>query len=378
MPSAEEVQQADAGMDVERRLASLESTLSTLLANGLKDMLTAHGDQEFGGGVARLDSHGMQIVKVGAGLNYDPSIFFQDKFSSAPSSDGRLALIRGLKAGNTDGTTLFISMGVRDADGDSAVVNVDNSIDGRPTVMLQSTENGVRTTYLGLSAFFDEISVGGVLNLDDKGANPSTFAALPDGGYIWFDGTNDKFRGRLNSANYNFLLEGDASRFLNRQAADNDINTTAAETTLYTYTIPAATLGTTGSLRLRLQGDYLNNTGAAATYTLRVKLGATTLFDDVSGGLASSATRRPWFLDLVLANQSATSQVLTFGHKLGSSVGGATGLGDMTAAGGNDTAHGGASSENTANALTLAVTIQHSASSANLSMRRRYALLELT
>lgn len=365
-------------MAFERRIASLESTLSTLLANGLKDMLTAHGDQEFGGGVARLDSHGMQIVKVGAGLNYDPSIFFQDKFSSAPSSDGRLALIRGLKAGNTDGTTLFISMGVRDADGDSAVVNVDNSIDGRPTVMLQSTENGVRTTYLGLSAFFDEISVGGVLNLDDKGANPSTFAALPDGGYIWFDGTNDKFRGRLNSANYNFLLEGDASRFLNRQAADNDINTTAAETTLYTYTIPAGTLGATGAVRLRLQGDYLNNTGVGATNRLRVNLGATTLFDDVSANIPTSASRRPWYINLVLGNQSATSQVMTLEHRLSGAGGTTAGLGNFDASGGFGSAHGGVASENTANALALTVTIQHSASSANLSMRRRYALLELT
>lgn len=169
----------------------------------------------------------------------------------------------------------------------------------------------------------------------------------------------------------------DAPIVLNRQPADNDIVNLATEQTVYTYTVPAAAMGATRALRLSLQGDYLNNSGAGRTFTLRVKFGATTLYADASAILATSASRRPWFLDILLGNQTATAQRLTFDWRIGSDSGATTGIGDYAATSAFGAVGGGESAENTANALALAVTIQHSLAAATISHRRRYAVLEL-
>lgn len=159
----------------------------------------------------------------------------------------------------------------------------------------------------------------------------------------------------------------------------NVVNT-AAETTVFNYNIPAGQLGPSGCLRLRLVGDYLNNTGAGTpTLTLRIKLGATTIYADASAANANSASRRPFDLNIILANQDSNSSQVLGGYALFGAAGGATnGIGDF----GTDEIQAttplfGTAAINTTTDQAFAVTIQHSTNNANLSFRKMYALLEL-
>ena len=66
-----------------------------------------------------------------------------------------------------------------------------------------------------------------------------------------------------------------------------DVVSSTDEETLYSYTIPADTLGATGGFRLAVAGDLLEN--AAGTLTIKVKLGATTIFSRGSMDHTNSA-----------------------------------------------------------------------------------------
>lgn len=62
------------------------------------------------------------------------------------------------------------------------------------------------------------------------------------------------------------------------------ISNTTTETSLFgagAPTIKGGTLGTDRILRIRVYGDYQNNTGANRTVTLRLKYGATTVYTEV-------------------------------------------------------------------------------------------------
>lgn len=87
------------------------------------------------------------------------------------------------------------------------------------------------------------------------------------------------------------------------------------ETTVYSYTVPGGTLGTTRRLRLEMQGDCLNNTGGNRIIRFRVKFGATTVFDTGAGSItmgASGASRGGVQLYTTIAALNATNaQVAT-------------------------------------------------------------------
>lgn len=161
----------------------------------------------------------------------------------------------------------------------------------------------------------------------------------------------------------------------NRTATQLAIVSTASETSIFSFTVNANDLSTNKALHIELFGDYLNNSGAGRTLQLKIKYGATTLFDDVSVSLGASAVRQAWRLSLILANQSSTSsQVLIGRFTLSEDAGAATtGLGDLTGPDPISATIFGTSAINTALNATFDVTFQHSASNANLEIRRQYA-----
>jgi hypothetical protein len=161
-----------------------------------------------------------------------------------------------------------------------------------------------------------------------------------------------------------------------RAGALLDIVNTAAETALFSATLPANTLGTDRAVRATIIGDYLNNSGANQTIRLRVKYGATTLYDDITAALATNAARRALRVEALLAAaNSATSQALGGVVALSAAGGTTAGLGDL--AGVTVTAPlSGAAAENSATPLLFSVTVTHSAANANLSLRRLYAVVE--
>ena len=175
-----------------------------------------------------------------------------------------------------------------------------------------------------------------------------------------------------------YAIDGVGGGALTRSATLLDVVNSAAETTLFSATIPANMLASDRSARLTLIGDYLNNSGANATLRVRAKFGATTLWDDTSANIATNATRRALTVDLLLANRGATNSQALGGRIDLSALPATTGLGDFAAASAVVGAvFSGTAAEDSTVAKTLAVTVQHSAANANLSVRRLYAVLEL-
>ena len=91
------------------------------------------------------------------------------------------------------------------------------------------------------------------------------------------------------------------------------INNTTAETTIFSYTIPANTVGSAGRLMLDLYSTFLNNSGTNRGWRMKVKLGGTTVLDfDTGSNSATSAAYRGNHTMINLFELGATnSQIMT-------------------------------------------------------------------
>lgn len=107
------------------------------------------------------------------------------------------------------------------------------------------------------------------------------------------------------------------SSTLDRLTTAVNIDNDASETTVYTYTIPAGTVDANGELRLKILSEFLNNSGAGRGYTIKVKLGGTTVINYTTGSAAysSRSERRNMTLLISLSATGATnSQIVTVEH----------------------------------------------------------------
>ena len=157
------------------------------------------------------------------------------------------------------------------------------------------------------------------------------------------------------------------SKTLDTDVSPVTVSGTAAETSIYSYSVPANTLSTDKVLRLTMVGTYLNNSGANRTVTLRLKYGATTLFSRVTGNVAASATTGSFSAVCYLAAANSTSAQNGACHFHVFS--GAT-LTQFLAA-------GGSSAIDSTSSQDLVVTAQHSNASASINLTIRSANLEL-
>lgn len=177
----------------------------------------------------------------------------------------------------------------------------------------------------------------------------------------------------------NFVAASDAApgavRVLARAVAQQDVTNTITETTVFTHTVKAGTLGTSSALRLTLIGDYYNNTGTGPTSTIRVKYGSTTIYTQ-SDNITHGANRGGVLLSVVLSAANATNAQRVSGwcDWSSSSVNNAGGTA------GTPTYHKSAVhnsvAEDSTTDLAFAVTFQHGATDANLSLRMHAAVLE--
>lgn len=165
---------------------------------------------------------------------------------------------------------------------------------------------------------------------------------------------------------------------LDSQPTVNDIVSTAALSTLYTFTVPANTVGVGDLLRLHLLTDYLNNNANGQTLLHKVTIGGVVFFQDTYTGIGQVAVRYPWSSQYEIAVLSATDTSM-FGRWLRSSASApTTGQGRFNGSEvGNSVFQGSGNVDWTASVVIL-VEVQHSSSSANQSLRRRGAALELS
>lgn len=163
---------------------------------------------------------------------------------------------------------------------------------------------------------------------------------------------------------------------------DRDVTTTAVantttETTVYSKSIVGGVLSTNKAVRLSIIGDYLNNSGSDSNFRVRVKYGATTVFDSGDAAMTASANTRGFKLDFMLSALNATNAQVgsctvvianassaTAGHASGSDV-------FITLS----ETHAGVAEDSTA-AKTLLVTLQHGTAAATITANAYIAFLE--
>lgn len=164
---------------------------------------------------------------------------------------------------------------------------------------------------------------------------------------------------------------------IDRETAQLDVQGTAAETTFYSVTIPGGTLGVDRGVFIHIVADHWNDTGVSQSFTPRFKYGGATMFDDATQTLAdagASPPRRSVIFEAWLYGYITTgAQLSQMTMRISNATAPTAGIGDIGATGGGlGVIHGTSSVDSTVN-QTLELTIQHSASSASLSLRRLYA-----
>jgi hypothetical protein len=179
----------------------------------------------------------------------------------------------------------------------------------------------------------------------------------------------------------------DIPRVYDRLTATGDVNSSVAETSIYTKIIAAGDMALNKMLRLALSGDWLHNNVAADTVTFKVKFGGTTFWSVAANlGNVIGAARHPWSLDLRVQNKAAANVQNIWGSfgspEFSNQAAPATGIGQafVTAAGNNFAGLLGISAMgalDTTLAQTLDVTVQWSANSVNNSWRTFSGCLEL-
>lgn len=170
----------------------------------------------------------------------------------------------------------------------------------------------------------------------------------------------------------------DLTHIRDRAVTENDVVSTSSKTTLYSFSVPGGMLGTNRGVRVVIIGDYLNDTGSNKNLEVTVAYGSTTMWGD-GRTIGASATRRAFMLDFVMGNRNSAS-VQHIGGKAqisGAVAGSVAGVGDWEAGQPHEALFHGSAAENSANTLSLTVSVTHSASNASLSIRREYAFAEL-
>ncbi|MDZ4340442.1 MAG: hypothetical protein U1B94_09570 [candidate division NC10 bacterium] len=173
------------------------------------------------------------------------------------------------------------------------------------------------------------------------------------------------------------IIGGEASPVLNRDVTENEVVNTAAETTVYSFSVPGGTLGTDKMLRLTLLGSYLNNSGAGSEITYRVKYGATTIMTALTRVFASDASRRAVRLICLLAAQNATNAQVAHGDELTCNPGGVAGATTDFDTGEHRTGFHDSIAEDSTAAKTLSVTVQWGGANAARSFKCEVVQLEL-
>jgi hypothetical protein len=143
---------------------------------------------------------------------------------------------------------------------------------------------------------------------------------------------------------------------LDTDTSSTTVSGTTVETTVYSYTVPGGTLGTSHGVRLTWLGYFSASAGSGLTATVRVKYGSSELFSyavaDVSGG-----NTKAFDLSFRLFSANSASAQRSIGVFCVGPNGSTTGSGQLM--GTHVIARDSASEDSTAD-KALVITVQHS------------------
>lgn len=158
----------------------------------------------------------------------------------------------------------------------------------------------------------------------------------------------------------------DLTGILDRSTSTVDVVSSTTKTTLWSKVIAAGAMSTDRWLRLRLMCDFLNDTGGAQTPTFNLIFGVSesTLF---APSVAAGANRYAANVEIEIANVGASNSQIWVAR-----------VPDLTAPGVKAIEFPPqAMTQDTSVAIGMFVNVTLSANSANLSFRKRAAVLEL-
>ena len=155
---------------------------------------------------------------------------------------------------------------------------------------------------------------------------------------------------------------------------------TSTETNLLNQSINAGVMGTNGILHVVISGWYLNDGGGPETFTMRLKFGGVTLWEDTSITFSDHTMRRPIHMEFwVKNNNSASAQRTTGTYIIGNPADSPVGFSDFGAVATNPIGviNGANTTVATGTAQPLVITITHSDIDPNLSFNAEVLLVEL-
>lgn len=188
---------------------------------------------------------------------------------------------------------------------------------------------------------------------------------------------NTKYMTPLRTAQ---AITAQVAALLDRDVSVAEVTNTAAETSVYSFSVPGGTLSTNKMLRLTLLADYLNNSGAGHGIIIRVKYGATTVltFDHYNANvLATNASRRSVRIQVELSAAGATNTQKCYGIQFFSDPSGTAGNDIVINNNQIPAAWHDAVAEDSTLAKTLEITAQHDGALSTLSFKAHVVQLEL-
>lgn len=180
----------------------------------------------------------------------------------------------------------------------------------------------------------------------------------------------DVSEGVVNKVKINAAFAGEL--LLDRTTVEVDVANTAADTALYSFSVPGGTLGTQGKVRLLILGDWLHNNGAGDTINFRVIWDGTAGFAYTINPGSTSATRGHFMLVCELSSRNATNAQMLVANLAFSPPGTGDGVGAVST-----NVIGGHSSltADSTTARTLSANVQWSAGSGSNSIRLKSGYL---
>jgi len=163
-----------------------------------------------------------------------------------------------------------------------------------------------------------------------------------------------------------------------RDATDVSIDTTAAETTLFSFSIGAGKLDGDQGIRCVIFGAWKNDSGGSVDTIIRVKLGATTMWQDTFTA-ADATAEAPFFFafDVKGKNSDAIQEmdgVVCIGSRASAPT---TGTGAIAAGLDADVVVHGEAAEDATDVLDFSVTIDMDTSHADAWWKHRKSHVEV-
>ncbi len=183
-------------------------------------------------------------------------------------------------------------------------------------------------------------------------------------------------------ATYALDLPSAVESQIDQSNSDQAVSNSSTETAVYSFSIPAGTMGTNGHVAFELAGEYENSTAGSSGFRIRVKLGSTTVWDTDMQSVSFNANFRAFFLVGKISNRSSASSQRTDVRATlsaftdGSSTAVGEGAGWSGSSGHAGPWNGDPSTENTALARTIEITVQHQTQDTSIRFTKHTVMLK--